>query len=165
MKKQVTEQANLMNEMKESFMSLAHIRTDGEFILGLKFTILGLTFSAITNFLLGIFISNWMQFMTISAAVILDFVFGVWAGSKLQGFQTRKASKSILKFFAYNTFLYFMLLIESGNPLLMWMSEAIMTPIILFQLISTLKNMSRIGLISNQLLSTLLDKIDKHKDL
>ena len=30
MKKQVTEQVNIMNEMKESFVSLAHIRTDGE---------------------------------------------------------------------------------------------------------------------------------------
>lgn len=156
---------NLMIEIKDALLSLAHFRTSGEITMGLKFTVLGLTFSGITNYLLGVFIESWVQFMAVSAVVFIDFFFGIWAGTKNDGFQTRKGLKSVLKFFSYNVFLYFMLLIEIGYPVLMWMSEAVMVPIILFQLVSTLKNMSKVGLISNSLLSTILDKIDKHKDV
>jgi hypothetical protein len=55
------------------------------------------------------------------------------------------------------------LLIEKGFPGTSWLSETVCAPFILFQLISALKNAKRAGLIENELLTIILEKIDTHK--
>ena len=56
-------------------------------------------------------------------------------------------------------------MIEKGFIGTGWLSETIIAPFIIFQLISALKNASMSGLIKNELLNIILDKIDKHKGL
>jgi hypothetical protein len=54
-------------------------------------------------------------------------------------------------------------MIERGFQGTFWLSETICAPFILFQLISALKNAARAGLIKNELLQIILEKIDQHK--
>ena len=56
-----------------------------------------------------------------------------------------------------------LLLVEKGFAGTAWLSETIVIPFIIFQLISALKNASMIGWISSSLLNDILDKIDLHK--
>jgi hypothetical protein len=55
------------------------------------------------------------------------------------------------------------LMIEKGFEGTSWLSETIIAPFILFQLISALKNAERAGFIRNELLTYILKKIDNHK--
>ena len=57
-----------------------------------------------------------------------------------------------------------MLSIEKAHPAAYWASEGIVLPILIFQIISALKNAAEIGLIQNGLLKELLKSIDKHKN-
>ena len=53
--------------------------------------------------------------------------------------------------------------IEKGFTGTAWLSETIMAPFMVFQLISVLKNASMVGIVQNELLTQILDKLDKHK--
>jgi hypothetical protein len=55
------------------------------------------------------------------------------------------------------------LVIEKGFSAASWLSETILIPFIVFQLISALKNASMAGFIKAGLLNDILDRIDKHK--
>ena len=46
-----------------------------------------------------------------------------------------------------------------------WLSETIIVPFLIFQIISALKNASMAGFIKVEALNNILDKIDKHKGL
>ena len=60
-------------------------------------------------------------------------------------------------------FLTILLVIEKGFPGTGWLSETILLPFIIFQIVSALKNASMAGLIDGKLLIEILDKIDLHK--
>jgi phage-related holin len=62
-------------------------------------------------------------------------------------------------------FLTVLLVIEKGFPGTGWLSETILLPFIIFQLVSALKNASMLGLIEGKVLLEILDKIDLHKGL
>jgi phage-related holin len=55
-------------------------------------------------------------------------------------------------------------MVEIGFPGTSWLSETIIMPFIIFQLVSALKNASSAGFIKYSVLNTILEKIDKHKD-
>lgn len=106
---------------------------------------------------------NFEQFLAIVSVVSLDGFFGVWAGTKKEGFQTRKALKVIKTLVGWVVILSVVLLVEKGFDGTFWLSETICAPFIVFQLISALKNAHTVGIIDNSLLSQILDKIDRHK--
>jgi phage-related holin len=95
--------------------------------------------------------------------VFADGFFGVWAGIKREGFQTFKALKVLKTFVFWIIMLACILSIEKGFKGTSWLSETIMAPFLVFQLISVLKNASMVGAIKNELLTQILDKLDKHK--
>jgi uncharacterized protein (DUF983 family) len=88
----------------------------------------------------------------------------VWAGIKTEGFQTRKALKVLQTLVVWVIMLTCILMIEMGFKGTSWLSETVMAPFIVFQLISALKNANRAKLIRNELLTILLNKIDQHKE-
>jgi phage-related holin len=55
------------------------------------------------------------------------------------------------------------LTIEKGFTGTSWLSETIIAPFLVFQLISVFKNASMVGIIKNELLTQILDKLDHHK--
>ena len=81
----------------------------------------------------------------------------------MYGFKTYKALKVLKNIFAWELILTVILSIELGFTGTGWLSETILVPFIIFQLISALKNASMAGFIQNDLLNEILDRIDKHK--
>lgn len=106
---------------------------------------------------------NIEQYMAIVAVVFLDGFFGVWAGTKKVGFQTRKAIKVLQTLFTWIIILTVLLMIETGFKGTFWLSETFCAPFIIFQLVSTLKNAHTVGVINNAVLSDILERIDNHK--
>ena len=107
---------------------------------------------------------NVEQYLALVAVIFADGFLGVWAGIKTEGFQTRKALKVIKTLVVWIIMLTCILMIEIGFKGTSWLSETIMAPFIVFQLMSALKNANRAGLIQNELLTLLLSKIDNHKE-
>jgi phage-related holin len=106
---------------------------------------------------------NIEQFLAIGLIIFADGFFGVWAGMKREGFQTFKALKVLKTFGFWMVMLACILSIEKGFKGTAWLSETIIAPFMVFQLISVLKNASMVGIVQNELLTQILDKLDKHK--
>ena len=115
------------------------------------------------TYFLNLTADNAEQYLAIVAVVFLDGFFGVWAGTKKIGFQTRKAVKVLRTLFAWIVILTVILMIEKGFQGTFWLSETFCAPFIIFQLISALKNAHTVGVVNNTILSQILDKIDQHK--
>lgn len=107
--------------------------------------------------------NNIEQYLSVALVVFADGFFGVWAGTKREGFQTRKALSVLKTFVFWTVMLSAILSIEKGFTGTSWLSETIMAPFLVFQLISILKNASMVGVVKNELLTQILDKLDKHK--
>lgn len=106
---------------------------------------------------------NAEQFLAVGLIIFADGFFGVWAGTKREGFQTFKALKVLKTYGFWTIMLACILAIEKGFTGTGWLSETIMAPFLVFQLISVLKNASMVGIVKNELLTQILDKLDKHK--
>jgi len=103
------------------------------------------------------------QYLAVIAVLWLDGVFGIWAGVKREGFKTYKALKITKNTFAWLAILTVILMLEMGFVGAGWLSEVIVIPFMVLQLISALKNASMAGLIKTEELNKILDRIDKHK--
>ena len=119
----------------------------------------------ICSYILELTMANAEQYLAVIAVMLLDGFFGIIKGIKVEGFQTRKALKVLQTLFTWICILTVILMIEMGFPGTSWLSETIIVPFIVFQLMSALKNASLAGYIQNELLNTILDKFDKHKGL
>lgn len=106
---------------------------------------------------------NVEQYLALVAVVFIDGFFGVWAGTKKEGFQTRKALKVLKTLFSWVLILTGVLMIEKGFDGTFWLSETFCAPFIVFQLVSALKNAHTVGVINNSVLSEILNRIDQHK--
>lgn len=107
--------------------------------------------------------NNTEQYLAVICVMLLDGFFGVIAGIKREGFKTYKALRVLKNIFAWELILTVVLSIELGFTGTGWLSETILAPFLVFQLISALKNASMAGFIKNELLNEILDRIDKHK--
>jgi phage-related holin len=108
-------------------------------------------------------INNIEQYLSVSFVIFADGFFGVWAGIKREGFKTFRALKVVKTFGFWVIILSAILTIEKGFTGTSWLSETIIAPFLVFQLISIFKNASMLGIIKNELLVQILDKLDKHK--
>lgn len=106
---------------------------------------------------------NIEQYLSVALVILADGFFGVWAGTKREGFQTFRALKVLKTFGFWIVMLSAILSIEKGFSGTSWLSETIMAPFLVFQLISIFKNASMVGVVKNELLVQILDKLDKHK--
>ena len=121
------------------------------------------TLSFICSYFLDLTMSNAEQYLGLIAVVFVDGFFGIAAGIKREGFQTRKALKVLQRAISWVVFLTVILMVEKGFAGTGWLSETIIVPFIVLQLISALKNASMAGLIKMEELNKILDRIDKHK--
>ena len=133
----------------------------------MKSSLLAISFTTVCAFVGSYFLKltadNAEQYLAVVAVVFIDGFFGVWAGTKLEGFKTNKALSVLKTLLVWIFMLTGILMIEKGFQGTFWLSETICAPFILFQLISALKNAARAGLIKNELLQIILEKIDQHK--
>ena len=121
------------------------------------------TTSFLCSYFLNLTMDNAEQYLAIVAVLLLDGFFGVWAGVKREGFKTYKALKVLKNISAWVIILTVILMVEKGFLGAGWMSETIIIPFMVFQLISALKNASMAGFIKMDELNKILDRIDKHK--
>lgn len=119
--------------------------------------------SFIFTYFFNLTIDNSDQYLGLIAVVLLDGFFGIISGTKREGFQTRKALKVLRTLVTWIIFLTVLLSVEKGYPGTSWLSETILIPFIVFQLISALKNASMAGWIKSEVLNKILDKVDNHK--
>ena len=130
-------------------------------------------FIAITSMSLGFICSYFMeltmqnaeQYLAITTLVFADGFFGILAGIKREGFKTYKAIKILKTLLFWIIMLTLILVIEKSIPGASWLSETMLMPLVIFQLISTIKNASMAGFIKANVLNQILDSIDKHKGL
>lgn len=121
------------------------------------------TVSFLCTYLLNLTMANAEQYLAIVVTIAVDGIFGIIAGTRREGFQTRKALKILQTVVVWIMFLTTLLIIEKGFPGTGWLSETILFPFVFFQLVSALKNASMAGFIEAKLLTEILDKIDLHK--
>jgi phage-related holin len=117
----------------------------------------------IGSYFMDLTANNIEQYISVSLIIFADGFFGVWAGMKREGFKTYKALKVLKTLMFWIIMLSVILSIEVGFDGTSWLSETIMAPFLVFQLISILKNASMVGVVHNELLVQILDKLDKHK--
>ena len=110
-------------------------------------------------------IDNAEQYLAITSLVFIDGFFGMIAGIKKEGFKTYKAIKILRTLIYWVIILTGILILEKSIPAMGWLSETILMPLVVFQLISVLKNASMAGFIKIEILNKILDKIDSHKGL
>ena len=117
----------------------------------------------IGSYFMNLTADNIEQYLSVAFVIFADGFFGVWAGIKREGFQTCKTLSVLKTFVFWIVMLSAILTIERGFTGTSWLSETIMAPFLVFQLISILKNASMVGVVKNELLTQILDKLDKHK--
>lgn len=124
---------------------------------------ISLAFAFICSYFLQITLQNIEQYLSVISLIFADGFFGIMAGIKREGFKTYKAIKILKTLVFWVIFLTVILGIEQSFKELFWLSETIIAPLIVFQLMSTLKNASMAGFIKSGEINKILDKIDKHK--
>jgi len=130
-----------------------------------KITIVGVSSfcTYLCTYFLDLSMDNMEQYLAVVAILWLDGIFGIWAGIKREGFKTYKALKITRNTFSWLAILTVILMIERGFAGTGWLSEVVVVPFMILQLISALKNASMAGLIKAEHLNKILDRIDKHK--
>jgi len=131
--------------------------------LSLIVSSISMTIGFVCSYFMEITMQNAEQYLAIVALIFADGFFGVIAGIKREGFKTYKAVKILKNLLFWVIFLTVILGIEANFSGTFWLSETIITPLIIFQLISALKNASMAGFVKIDELNKILDKIDKHK--
>ena len=131
--------------------------------LSLILSSISMTVAFVCSYFMEITMQNAEQYLAITALIFADGFFGVIAGVKREGFKTYKAVKILKNLLFWIIFLTVILGIEANFSGTFWLSETIITPLIILQLISALKNASMAGFVKIDELNKILDKIDKHK--
>lgn len=115
------------------------------------------------SYFLELTMGNFEQYLALIAVVFVDGFFGIIAGIKREGFKTFKAVKVLQRAITWVVLLTVILMVEKGFAGTSWLSETIIVPFILLQLVSALKNASMSGYIKMGDLNKILDRIDPHK--
>jgi len=129
----------------------------------LAITATATSMSFICSYFFELYMGNLEQYLGLLAVIFLDGFFGIAAGIKREGFETRKAVRVLQRAITWIVFLTVLLMVEKGFTGTAWLSETIIVPFIVLQLISALKNASMAGFIKAELLNEILDRIDNHK--
>ena len=132
-----------------------------------KLSIVGITSfcTYLCTYFLNLSMDNMEQYLAVAAVLWLDGIFGIWAGIKREGFKTYKAIKILKTLIFWILILTLILVIEKSIPGAGWLSETMLMPLVIFQLISVIKNASMSGFIKADVLNKILDRIDRHKGL
>lgn len=148
-------------KIKEYIISIMHVRTLFDMAISFCVAIAG----GIAAYFKVIYLDDPNVFQAIAWVVFVDFGVGVLLAFKRDNFQTKKALKVVYYLVAYTVLAAMVLKVEIGFPSAFWLSEALIMPILIGQIVSTAKNLHLLGVIRNKTLADILTKIDKHKDL
>lgn len=131
----------------------------------LTITSLSAACAFICSYFMQLYMNNQDQYTAVIGVMFLDGIFGIIAGTRREGFKTHKALSVLRNTFVWIMILSAILMVEKGFSGTGWLSEVIVVPFMVFQLVSALKNASMAGYIKMSLLNEILDKIDNHKGI
>lgn len=117
----------------------------------------------ICSYFMELTMQNAEQYLAVATLIFADGFFGIIAGVKREGFKTYKAIKILRTLLFWVIMLTVILVIEKSIPGAGWLSETVIMPLVVLQLISVLKNASMAGFIKMDAVNQILDRIDKHK--
>lgn len=129
----------------------------------LAVTIPTFTLTFLVSYLCNISFVYWEQYFALTIVILLDGFFGIMSGIKREGFKTYKALKIFKSLFSWIVILTTTLLVEKAFPYCFWISETFISPVVVFYLISALKNATDSGFIQGKILNQIMAKIDQHK--
>ena len=132
-----------------------------KFILFILFFEIG----AVLTPLLDAYANSFMQFFSVMVVVMLDMALGMIRAYKAHKFETNKALKGVYRLVAFWVVLAVVISIEHGFNYMDWLSEAVMLPLLIFTLISVLKNLQLLGAIPDNVLTDIISRIDKYKEI
>lgn len=147
-------------KLKELIIGITNLKSGFDFFINVIAAFLG----AVLAYFNVLYLDNKDLFAAITIVVIGDWFSGVALALHKNKFETWKSLKVVYYLTAYSCTLAMVLSIEKGYPAAFWLSEAVIMPILVFQTISFLKNLSLLGLIPKSLLTDILSKIDKYKE-
>ena len=98
------------------------------------------------------------------SVILLDGVGGIMRAVKRKDFRTYRALKTVKKLWVWILIISTILLVEKGVEGVNWLDETIITPFIVFELLSALKNFHQAGVIDSNFLKKILENVDNHKD-
>ena len=150
----------IKTQLKDMITSISHLKSLKDFFLNLIITLLSFLFAYGKVLILD----NINLFIAIGVVVIIDWIFGVMIAIKNKKFETQKALKIVYYLITYWSMLFAVLSIEKGFPSAFWLTEAIIMPILVFQIISMIKNLMLLGVINNSLAKQMFKNIDKYKE-
>lgn len=150
----------IKTQLKDMITSISHLKSLKDFFLNLIITLLSFLFAYGKVLILD----NINLFIAIGVVVIIDWIFGVMIAIKNKKFETQKALKIVYYLITYWSMLFAVLSIEKGFPSAFWLTEAIIMPILVFQIISMIKNLMLLGVINNSLAKQMFKNIDRYKE-
>ena len=89
----------------------------------------------VLSYVLDVTSNNIEQYMAVIAVMFMDGFFGIIAGIKREGFKTYKAIQVLRNIFTWVVILTVTLMVEKGFHGTNWLSEVIITPFLIFQMI------------------------------
>jgi len=117
----------------------------------------------IGSFFLNLTSSYPERYLAVCTVIFADGFFGIWAGTIREGFKTYKALKIIKTLLFWIVALTVVLGIEKAWKIGGWISETIIVPFMVFQIISVIKNASMAGFLQHDVISAILHRVDLHK--
>lgn len=126
---------------------------------------ISMSLAFICSYFMELTMQNAEQYLAIATLIFADGFFGICAGIKREGFKTYKAIKILRTLLFWVITLTVILVVEKSIPGAGWLSETIVMPLVVLQLISALKNASMAGFIKADVINEILDRIDKHKGI
>lgn len=142
-------------------ISLLHLQSATHFLIN---ALAAFVAGFLAYFKLLVF-ENAAAFEAITWVVSIDFIVGIVLAFKRGNFETQKALKVLYYFGVYFGLTAMVIKVEQGFPSAFWLSEALLMPLLVGQIVSIAKNLTLLKLITNPTLVKILSNIDKHKDL
>lgn len=159
------------NIIIDTLLGMTHVRTLNELIFNSIVTL----FSLIFGYFHSMFLEKTDLFLTVLLIVLIDNLLGQCIAYKTKKYnkrtkkwgtswETQKALKGVYYIVGYSAIVAVVLSIQRGFPAAGFLDEAVVLPILIFQLVSILKNASLLGLLPQGLLLQMLENIDNYKD-
>ena len=157
------------NATYEYMASILHIRNITEAIANLVFTFIG----GVLGHFSVLYLDNINIFKAIFLVVSVDNIFGQAVGLRtkkkengrlVSAWETQRALKGVWYLFGYSVIVATVLTIQKAFPDASFLTGAVVLPIMLFQLISILKNASLLKILPQGVFLEVMKNIDKYKD-
>jgi phage-related holin len=120
--------------------------------------------SFVLSYFLKLGIEHAELYLATVSVILLDGVGGIMRAVKRGQFRTYRAIKTVKKLWVWILIISTILLVEKGVEGVNWLDETIITPFIVLELLSALKNFHQAGIIDSNFLKKILENVDNHKD-